>query len=186
MTEACCTALPPVSSACLRCTSCHWWLESTRTSTEPEDFRWPEKLRVRLLSLSEPESFRRCFDRCLRCLRCELCDPLDNSLSLSDVRRPLCLCLHGGMFGFIKFLVCVNLSAYFLHDLESFDDWLSTELERNRCGGMLVPFFRVVADRTDRGLAVTPNKPFCCERAHGALLMLRGESGARLVLLLLL
>lgn len=93
ITDACCTALPPVNSACLRCTSCHWWLESTRTSTEPDDFRWPEKLRVLLLSLSEPESFRRCFDRCRRCLRCELCEPLDNSLSLSDVRRPLCLCL---------------------------------------------------------------------------------------------
>lgn len=100
ITEACCTALPPVSSACLRCTSCHWWLESTRTSTEPSDFRWPEKLRVLLLSLSEPESFRRCFDRCLLCLRCELCEPLDNSLSLSDVLRPLCLCLYDDVLQF--------------------------------------------------------------------------------------
>lgn len=107
MTEACCTALPPVSSACLRCTSCHWWLESTRTSTEPADFRWPEKLRVLLLSLSEPESFRRCFDRCRRCFRCELCEPRDNSLSLSDVLRPLCLCLHVDLL--MSLCVCVKI-----------------------------------------------------------------------------
>lgn len=72
--------------------------------------------------------------------------------------------------------------SYFRHDLESFEDWLSTELERKRCVvGRMVEFLRVVADRTDRGLAVTPKSPFCCVRDHGALRVLRGESGAPLL-----
>lgn len=38
--------------------------------------------------------------------------------------------------------------------------------------------FRDVADLTDRGLELTPKRPFCCDRDHGALFVLRGESGA--------
>lgn len=45
----------------------------------------------------------------------------------------------------------------------------------------MVEFLRVVADRTDRGLAVTPKSPFCCVRDHGALRVLLGESGAPLL-----
>lgn len=45
----------------------------------------------------------------------------------------------------------------------------------------MVEFLRVVADRTDLGLAVTPKSPFCCVRDHGALRVLLGESGAPLL-----
>lgn len=43
------------------------------------------------------------------------------------------------------------------------------------------PAPRVDADRTDRGLDVIPKRPRCCDRAHGALRVLRGESGALLL-----
>lgn len=46
-----------------------------------------------------------------------------------------------------------------------------------RCVGTL-EFFLDDADRTDLGLEFTPNKPFCWDRDHGALRVLRGESGA--------
>lgn len=49
---------------------------------------------------------------------------------------------------------------HLLHAFESFDEWLSTELDRTRCVGTF-EFFRDDADRTDRGLEFTPNKPFC-------------------------
>lgn len=81
------------------------------------------------------------------------------------------------------------METYFLHDRESFDDWLSTELERKR-GAELLPaaatpppppvLLRMVADRTERGLAPAPNRPFCWVLDHGALRVLRGESGAAL------
>lgn len=89
--EADCIA--PYSLWC-RCASCHWLFESS-ISIDPVDFRWPEKLRVRLPSLSEPDSLRRCRERWRRCFRC--CDrpePRDNSLSLSDVRRLRWRCLQ--------------------------------------------------------------------------------------------
>lgn len=38
--------------------------------------------------------------------------------------------------------------------------------------------FLDAADLTERGLELTPNRPFCCDRDHGALRVLRGESGA--------
>lgn len=66
-----------------------------------------------------------------------------------------------------------------LQAFDSFDEWLSTELERMRCVGMLT-FLRDDADRTDLGLEFTPNRPFWCERDQGALRVLRGESGALL------
>lgn len=85
--------IPAYDSFWCRCASCHWLFVSS-ISIDPVDFRCPEKLRVRLPSLSEPDSVRRCRERCRRCLRC--CDrpePRDNSLSLSDVRRLRCRCL---------------------------------------------------------------------------------------------
>lgn len=183
ITDACCTALALVSSDWRLWTSCHWTFEST-SSIEPDDFRWPEKLRARLLlSLSDPDSPRRCLDRWCRCFRCELCDrpePRDSSLSLSDCRRRRCLDIV--QKGLAEIQTNTIVCSYFRHDLESFEDWLSTELERKRCVvGRIVEFFRVVADRTDRGLAVTPKSPFCCVRDHGALRVLLGESGAPLL-----
>lgn len=75
-----------------------------------------------------------------------------------------------------------NMKAHLLHAFESFEEWLSTELDRMRCVGTL-EFFRDDADRTDRGLELfTPNKPFWWDRDQGALRVLRGESGAALAL----
>lgn len=71
----------------------------------------------------------------------------------------------------------IESNIYLLHAFESFDEWLSTELDRIRCVGTL-EFFRDDADRTDLGLEFTPNKPFCWDRDQGALRVLRGESGA--------
>lgn len=71
----------------------------------------------------------------------------------------------------------INAHTHLLHAFESFDEWLSTELDRMRCVGTL-EFFRDDAERTDLGLEVTPNKPFCWDRDQGALRVLRGESGA--------
>lgn len=65
---------------------------------------------------------------------------------------------------------------YLFTDFESFDDWLSTELERRRCVAGTLALFRDVAERTERGLELTPNKPFCWVRDQGALRVLRGES----------
>uniref|UniRef100_A0A182IW27 Uncharacterized protein n=1 Tax=Anopheles atroparvus TaxID=41427 RepID=A0A182IW27_ANOAO len=119
--------------------------------------------RVRLRSrLSVSDRFRRFLERCRRCFRCELCDRPDRpeprliSLSLSDTRRLRCLRRRP--------------------DRDSFDEWLSTELDRIRAllAGALM---RVDADRTDFGLELMPNRPRCCERIQGALRVLRGESG---------
>lgn len=83
--------------------------------------------------------------------------------------------------------------THFLHDRESFDDCDSTELDRKRGAAVPAPaaaaadiadvdceLLRIVAERTERGLAPAPNSPFCWVRDHGALRVLRGESGALL------
>lgn len=63
-----------------------------------------------------------------------------------------------------------------LPDRESFDDWLSTELERTRWPVVALPL-RDVADLTDLGLELMPNSPRCWLFAQPALRVLRGESG---------
>lgn len=79
-------------------------------------------------------------------------------------------------------------NSHFLPDLESFDEWLSTELDRLRWlpsrFRLDVPLLvtalltRLVADLTDLGLEFIPNKPRWCDRIQGTLLLLCGESGA--------
>ena len=160
ITEACCTVPIFIFSACFLCTSIHCLPESMSCGCSPYfSLLW-------LWSLFSASDWSRLRDRCLRCLRWDLPDrpePRDISLSLSDMRllREWCL----------------------LPERESFEDWLSTELERWRWP---VLAFREDADLTDFGLLVMPNRPRCWLFAHPALLVLRGESGAEYLLLLLL
>lgn len=172
--------LRPEPSLRRRWPSRHCWFGSSN-SIEPVDLRCPEKLR-RLPSFSEPDSLRRCRERWRR-FRCELCErpePRDNSLSLSDVRRFRWRLNNSNENEKLQKNARKNLKSFktnLLHAFESFDEWLSTELDRTRCVGTL-EFFLDDADRTDLGLEFTPNNPFCWDRDQGALRVLRGESGA--------
>lgn len=147
-TSACCT-VPILEIACFLCTSSHCLPESTSAGVSL-------CLKTLVLPLrSDPDSRLR--DRWRRCFLCDRPEPRDISLSLSDIFLLLDLCL--------------------LPDLESFDDWLSTELDRWRRPVDELPL-REEADLTDFGLELIPNNPRCWLFIQPALLVLKGgESG---------
>lgn len=123
---------------------------------------WPESMSAAgsLGLYSDPYSLR-LRDRWRRCFLCErpdLPDPRDNSLSLSEIR--------------------LLRERWRRPERESFDDWLSTELDLWRWPVEFVTLpFRDDADLTDFGLDVMPKSPRWWLFDQPALRVLRGESG---------